>query len=159
MQNLGLQINPSLGEQYYQTTGSVSRRLLNSRVQLPKSSEAWHEGRAPLWGPLAVPVSYRSEFPALLLLSFPHSSAKKAHRSTKVKSGIQLWPCLSWCAGGHAAFHLRLASECTAQAIVSVSGSNLKLKIHLQSYGILCNTWHSGLLSMFIRRWGDHNGF
>lgn len=47
------------------------------------------QGRAPLWGPLAVPVSYWSEFPALLPFSFPHPSAKKAHGGAKTKRGSQ----------------------------------------------------------------------
>lgn len=59
------------------------------------------QGRAPLWGPLAVPVSYRSEFPARLLFSFPHPPGKKAHgrhKDHRQESG-GLRParlCLSW---------------------------------------------------------------
>lgn len=47
------------------------------------------QGRALLWGLLAVPIGYRSEFPALLLFSFPHLSAKKAHGSTRTKCTSQ----------------------------------------------------------------------
>ena len=108
MQNLSLQLNLSLGKQYCQTTGSASRRLLNSRAQLPKSSEAWHAGKGSPWGPLAVPVSYRSEFPALLLFGFPHPPAKKAHGGTKTKSWsqeayVQPRLCFYWRASGEPA--------------------------------------------------------
>lgn len=63
-------------------------------------------GRAPLWGLLAVPVGYRSEFPALLLFGFPHPSAKKAHGGTKIKSKNQeaYVQCLCQPACGQAAF-------------------------------------------------------
>ena len=82
--------------------------LLNSRAQLPKSSEAWHAGKGSPWGPLAVPVSYRSEFPALLLFGFPHPPAKKAHGGTKTKSWsqeayIQPRLCFYWRARGEPA--------------------------------------------------------
>lgn len=108
MQNLRLQINLGLGEQYCHTTGSASRRLLNSTARLPKSSEAWHTRKGSPWGPLAVPVSYRSEFPAPLLFSFPHPPAKKVHGGIKTKSRsqeahVQPRLCLYWCARGQPA--------------------------------------------------------
>lgn len=107
MQNLRLPVKLGPAARHCQTTGSASRRLLNSTAQLPKPFEGWHARKGSPVGTAGCPC-HRSQFPALLPFSFPHPSAKKAQGGAKTKSrsleaDVQSRLCLYWRAHGQAA--------------------------------------------------------
>lgn len=127
-------------------TGSASRRLLNSRAQLPKSSEAWHAGKASPWGQLAVPVSYRSEFPALLLFGFHTLLPRKhtqRHKDQKLESGPTSSPGSASTgvpAGQPLLHHLPPWIPCLKSALLRPQSGDLvvltsRFKVIFQSFG------------------------
>lgn len=88
------------------------------------------QGRVPPWGPLAVPVSYRSEFPALLLF-MPRRHTEAQSRSQE--ASIQ---CLYPSAHGQAASPLPPGTPHLRSALIRPhlrvpSGSNLRFQAHL----------------------------
>lgn len=101
MQHLRFQISLGLGERYCQTTGSASRRFLNSRAQLPKSSEAWHARKGSPVGTAGCPCQLQIRISSSATLQLPTPSwqeGTRRHKDHRQESGglcpAQL--CLSW---------------------------------------------------------------
>lgn len=82
-QNLRLQINLSLGAWYCQTTGSASRRLLNSPAQLPRPSEAWHARKGSPVGTAGCPCQLLIRISSSATLQLPTPFCQEGTRRRK----------------------------------------------------------------------------